>query len=51
MQAQTDSKAAIAIDDHLDNFEDFLKHLSRAANAVLPRVCREYTNTFVLLLR
>ncbi|MCJ1232526.1 hypothetical protein MMC14_000479 [Varicellaria rhodocarpa] len=38
-------------DDHLDNFEEFSKHLNRAARSVLPRVSRRYSGTFVLLLR
>ena len=37
--------------DHLDNFDDFLNHLNRAAHSVLPRVSRRHTGTFVLLLR
>lgn len=37
--------------DHLDNFEDFSRHLSRAAKSVLPRVSRRHSGTFVLLLQ
>jgi hypothetical protein len=38
-------------DDHLESFEEFFKHLNRAAKTTLPRTSRRYRDVVVLLLR